>query len=94
MEFTVGVVLFVIGSAIVIFARSKEANAIAGDADPFFKWFLEVLKEFFSTLTSPSASTWQRLAAVGSDIGRTRHARCGSWVSRVGRRENPDGFSR
>lgn len=64
--FFVGIALFVVGAALVIWARARERREVAGNEDAFFAWFLEVLKESFSVLTSAEATSWQRVAAGGS----------------------------
>ena len=64
--FIVGIAVFVIGAALVIWARARERREVAGNEDAFFTWFLGVLGESFGVLISTEASSWQRVAAIGS----------------------------
>jgi hypothetical protein len=67
--FIVGLVLLVAGPVISWFGwRMQGTRTRGGPADPFYKWFLEVVKKAFPVLTGPGHSGGERTAAFGSVI--------------------------
>jgi hypothetical protein len=67
--FIVGLVLLVAGPVLSWFGwRMQSTRTRGGPADPFYKWFLEVVKKAFPVLTGPGHTGGERIAAFGSVI--------------------------
>jgi hypothetical protein len=67
--FILGIVLLVAGPIISWFGwRMQSARTRGGPADPFYKWFLDVVKKAFPVLTGPGHAGGERIAAFGSVI--------------------------
>jgi hypothetical protein len=67
--FILGLVLLVAGPVISWYGwRLQGARTRGSPADPFYKWFLEVVKKAFPVLTGPGHTGGERIAAFGSVI--------------------------
>ena len=64
--FLVGLGLFVLGAILNAIGWTLHRRSIAGVTDNFFKWLLEVIRNFFDMLTGPNSDLGQRLAAFGA----------------------------
>jgi hypothetical protein len=66
--FIVGIVLMVAGPVISWFGWRTQAKTRGGPAEPFYGWFLDVVKKAFPVLTGPGHTGGERIAAFGSVI--------------------------
>jgi hypothetical protein len=66
--FIVGIVLMVAGPLISWFGWRTQARTRGGPAEPFYKWFLDVVKKAFPVLTGAGHTGGERIAAFGSVI--------------------------